>query len=458
MAISSGVRGKKVLAPSTSRVSALDHDVHSKSSLTPSVTMICDIPEDICSPFYRGEVHVCIKDTIFEASSPFRHATELGSLLLSKGDVPPVLLLYTDGGPDHRLTYPSVKVALICLFLRLDIDFLVAARTAPGQSWANPIEWIMSLLNLALQNVALSRESSTDTVEAKPRSCNSMADIRKLPGTHPEIENAWRDSVQPIIQLINSQFQRLSLKGKPVQSGESTLKAEIDVMSALIFTVDSSVDHSNLRKKDIEKNVQLTQFLATHTGSRHYTFQIRKCNESSCGICRKPRLSPQQLEMCSWLPDPQPNLIEPSEYLSFKDLYGKDTTEMHRPGLKSKCEDRDGGSNLFTGQRVRNVVVCQECLMPRCVYAQYTLTQVQKAKVERIYESMDFTFGSDLFPADHEFYKTVYVKTKLDCNSRMEMPYYSCTALPMPPICYYCAAPKAERPRASKIIPQCDAR
>ena len=83
--------------------------------------------------------------------------------------------------------------------------------------------------------------------------------------------------------------------------------------------------------------------------------------------------------------------------------------------------------------------------MPRCVYAQHTLTQRQKTEVERIYESMDFTCGSDLFPADHEFYKTVYVKTKLDCNSPMETPYYSCTALPMPQICHYCATPNAER-------------
>ena len=89
-----------------------------------------------------------------------------------------------------RLTYPSVKVALIYLFLRLDIDVLVAARTAPGQSWANPVERIMSLLNLALQNVAISCESSTDAVETKLRSCNSMADIRKMPSTHPEIEKA----------------------------------------------------------------------------------------------------------------------------------------------------------------------------------------------------------------------------------------------------------------------------
>ena len=73
--------------------------------------------------------------------------------------------------------------------------------------------------------------------------------------------------------------------------------------------------------------------------------------DSSCSVCTKPRLSPQKWEMCSWLPDTQPNVTDPSKYLLFKELhvYGKDTTEIHRPGLKSKCEDKDAGSNLFTG-------------------------------------------------------------------------------------------------------------
>ena len=49
------------------------------------------------------------------------------------------------------------------------------------------------------------------------------------------------------------------------------------------------------------------------------------------------------------------------------------------------------------------------------------------------------------FQLTMNFIETVYVKTKLDCNSPMETPYYSCTSLPMPLICYYCAAPNAER-------------
>ncbi len=45
--VSTGVRGKKTLAPVASDLSALDHDMQSLSSLIPSVTMFCDIPESI---------------------------------------------------------------------------------------------------------------------------------------------------------------------------------------------------------------------------------------------------------------------------------------------------------------------------------------------------------------------------------------------------------------------------
>ena len=60
----------------------------------------------------------------------------------------PVLFVYTDGGPDHRLTYISVQISLICLFKKLDLDYLCACRTAPYHSWRNPVERIMSVIIL----------------------------------------------------------------------------------------------------------------------------------------------------------------------------------------------------------------------------------------------------------------------------------------------------------------------
>ena len=63
-----------------------------------------------------------------------------------------MLLIYTDGGPDHRCcTYVSVKLAYISLFLNLDQEVLIALRTAPSNSWANPVERVMSIVNTGLQ-------------------------------------------------------------------------------------------------------------------------------------------------------------------------------------------------------------------------------------------------------------------------------------------------------------------
>ena len=47
-----------------------------------------------------------LKDAAFEQSSPICHMAELCEIL-KKSDVPfaPILFLYTDGGPNHRLTY-----------------------------------------------------------------------------------------------------------------------------------------------------------------------------------------------------------------------------------------------------------------------------------------------------------------------------------------------------------------
>ena len=98
-----------------------------------------------------GSVFVGLKDAVFEHSTPLRHSCELYSVLQSLSISKPILFLYSDGGPDHRLTYSSVKLSLICLFLMLNLDYLCAARTAPYHSWKNPVERIMSLLNLGLQ-------------------------------------------------------------------------------------------------------------------------------------------------------------------------------------------------------------------------------------------------------------------------------------------------------------------
>ena len=48
-------------------------------------------------------------------------------------------------GTDQHNTLESVKCAHICLFKEFDLDMLIAARCAPGHSFANPAVRVMSV-------------------------------------------------------------------------------------------------------------------------------------------------------------------------------------------------------------------------------------------------------------------------------------------------------------------------
>jgi hypothetical protein len=100
--------------------------------------MFSAIPDEIENTFYGGKVFVGLKESAFQPFFPWRHATntaELANILRSSFSennvIQQTVALYTDGGPDHRLTYVSVQMSLLCIFLIFDLDLLYVARTPP---------------------------------------------------------------------------------------------------------------------------------------------------------------------------------------------------------------------------------------------------------------------------------------------------------------------------------------
>ncbi|CAG8461175.1 11024_t:CDS:2 [Racocetra fulgida] len=120
--------------PAQMELSASDHDF-TKLSITPSVSLFANIPEDPIQLFYSGQVYIALKNTTFEASSALRHATEFYDSIeqhySNASSLPEIVIIYTNGGPDHRCNFGSVQISLISLFLNGDFDLVIAARTAP---------------------------------------------------------------------------------------------------------------------------------------------------------------------------------------------------------------------------------------------------------------------------------------------------------------------------------------
>ena len=238
-------------------------------SLIPSVCFLIDIPESIESSWYNGKVLVGLKDAVFEPSFPARHAAELHEIILSNADeTKPMLFVYTDGDPDHRLTYLSVHLFLISLFLKLDLDFLCACRTAPFHSWRNPVERLMSILNLGLQSVGLMRKEAAQEYEESISKCNNIKELKKMADKCQGLSDL--DSLSPVKVLLSDIVSRLKLKNRPfeVYTAASTVAVE-DVWSSL-HSIDASLSFTDKHQKDSLKALPLLmQFLDPCCQQRH---------------------------------------------------------------------------------------------------------------------------------------------------------------------------------------------
>lgn len=135
--ISTGVRGLKFIAPGGTTYAALDHDMNRKTSIISTV-------------YIRPTTPPAVQDAVLDQSTPFQNDAATIKLSRASGLEQP-----SDGGAEHRNVLTKVQLSLIAIFKELNLEMLIAARCAPGQSWV--VERVMSLRNIGLQNCTTER-------------------------------------------------------------------------------------------------------------------------------------------------------------------------------------------------------------------------------------------------------------------------------------------------------------
>ena len=203
---------RKAITTKKVTLESSDHNYHSVN-MTSSVNLICDIPDSATGSFYRGQVFDGIKDSVFEGSDPMRHIVELLSVLRANSLTSIHMVMFSDGGADHNLTFSFVQCVLLALFRILDLDALNVGRCAPCQSYINPAGRVMSILNIGLQGLALERDGA-GAFEKEISSCQSMKSLRAKDELHHELRNAYLSSVESCRRLFEYCFSQLRLKGK----------------------------------------------------------------------------------------------------------------------------------------------------------------------------------------------------------------------------------------------------
>ena len=419
----------------------MDHDFH-VAGITSSVVFLSSIPSSIDETFFSGDVCVITKDKAFQPSSPMRHARELERVIEDKyGDqYPPILFMYSDGGPDHRLTFGSVQVAIVCLFLRLNLDMIVAVRCAPHQSWTNLAERCMSILNLALQNVALHRESMPEELEKCASDVSTLSELRGLASSKPEFKAAYLRSMQPVIDLLNNRFTRTKLKESPLSTYTGANESEIQEMFDEVLQIDTTLQADKLVQKELKKAEGWKLFVTKHCKCSHYYFQVMKCTSSLCLYCQSNPPRTPDLDQIHFLPDPEPTL-DKLHYKPFDQVYGKKTTDSHRPSLQLDSVEKETDKEhraLLVAARVRDVIPCCDCSKPRCVFAATKPSYGENIQVQRVKDEGMYSCGVSLFPDTHPLRHSVVVREALKCSSLVEIAYYSSPRVCFEACCIYC--------------------
>lgn len=288
-------RQRPTLQTTNETYGACDHDV-APQHIVPSVTIRIDESDggDQNIDWYGGQVYVGLKCAIFEPSSGPRHAAELCQKIDREGIDKDKhhLALLSDGGPDHNPVNIQVQMALIAVFLKLNLDSLLAVRTPPYLSVINPVERFMSIASSSLSSVCLCQNQlppeeqkivSKLLTKVQWREAQAKENFKK-PEDRKNIQELAKKSVSSAMDVLEQRFSSIIYDEKRVIVEKSVEDDDIDELLSNLNKIvpDFDFKKKNLSKAEVMKLPQMKEFMEKHCNSMQYSFQIMKCDDIDC--------------------------------------------------------------------------------------------------------------------------------------------------------------------------------
>ena len=185
----------------------------------------------------------------------------------------------------------------------------------------------------------------------------------------------------PVKILLTTVFSRLKLRDNYIKSYASASSAELDEFWSAVISIDATLrEKEKYRKEDLKNHSVISEFMSHCCQSTQYTFDILKCGELSCTLCKPIRLPCDIFQKLHHIPHPV--LGEGSHYKPFAEVLGTDTKE-ECPSFDMK---KKKNSLPFTGclKHVKNsglVIQCIKCEMWRLIFSKYKLRRSTGDKV-----------------------------------------------------------------------------
>ena len=219
---------------------------------------------------------------------------------------------------------------------------------------------------------------------------------------------------------MSSIFERLSLKGNKIEVCQPITDDEIETFFQANHRLDKELT-GNESNEDLDKRLNLKEFLDHSTKQRHYFYSVKKCGDLNCKTCLLPCLPLQTFQKLHHLPDPMPDERNESNYKSFSDVFGNVTTEEHRHSKKLAKKIPLGIPFNPSKRHAMNAnlnIECTKCNKPRIVYAQKKISAGRVRAFKRVTHDLLFVCGYSVEKlVGPKNFKEFHIRQKLKCYS-----------------------------------------
>lgn len=255
-----------------------DHDfaVAARHKLIPSVYAACIInPEKFTDAVsYSGPTYVAIRSMKHDSSTAFTHGRDLERLksvdnfkpfmCTSDGQVKPIFIVASDGGPDENPRFPKTLQVAVARFIEWNLDVYLTGTNAPHYSAYNRVERRMAPLSRELAGLVLPHDHFGSHLDASGKTTDCEREKQNFAKAGTTLAEIW---------------SQLVIDGQ-------------DVFAEYINPAESCV-------KPDEPNAK---WVANHVRQSQYFMQIIKCNIPGC--CRPWRSSWNAIFPQRFLPGP----------------------------------------------------------------------------------------------------------------------------------------------------------
>ncbi|CAG8838504.1 5641_t:CDS:1, partial [Gigaspora margarita] len=126
-------------------------------------------------------------------------------------------------------------------------------------------------------------------------------------------------------------------------------------------------------------------------------------------------------------------------YAAFQNVYRTKTTKEHRPTyMQSQAKSESIPKYILIAEKIHDYISCEYCQKYRCVYSNKFLIDNEQYDYQQALESFSYSCGALIFPDDHYLKKVIFVHLQINCDSPIEILYYSSRKEGNFLICYYC--------------------